>query len=54
MEKKVELCGVKISSSYKMPLVVIQEFETELVIKAYHANMNDWTPILVENLLTRP
>ena len=54
MEEKVELCGVKLSSSYKMPLVIIQEFETESVIKAYHANMNDWTPILVENLSTRP
>ena len=54
MEKKVELCGVKLSSSYEMPLVIVKEFETESVIKGYHAYMNDWTPILGENLSTRP
>ena len=37
-----------------MPLVIIKEFETESVIKGYHAYMNDWTPILGENLSTRP
>ena len=37
-----------------MPLVIIKEFETESVIKRYHAYMNDWTPILDENLSTRP
>ena len=41
MEKKVELCGEKLSWSYKMPLVIIKEFETELVIKGYHGYMND-------------
>ena len=54
MEEKVELCGVKLSSSYEMPLVIIKEFETESVIKGYHAYMNDWTPILGEKLSTRP
>ena len=54
MEEKVELCGVKLSSSYEMPLVIIKEFETESVIKGYHAYMNDWTPILGENLSKRP
>ena len=54
MEEKVELCGVKLSLSYEMPLVIIKEFETESVIKGYHAYMNDWTPILAENLSTRP
>ena len=54
MGKKVELYDVKLSSSYKMPLVIIKEFETESVIKGYHAYMNDWTPILGENLSTRP
>ena len=54
MEEKVELCGVKLSSSYEMPLVIVKEFETESVIKGYHAYMNDWTPILGENLSTRP
>ena len=29
MEEKVELCGVKLSSSYEMPLVIIKEFETD-------------------------
>ena len=53
MEEKVELCGVKLSSSYEMPLVIIKEFETESVIKGYHAYMNDWTPIVGENLSTR-
>ena len=53
MEEKVELCGVKLSSSYEMPLVIIKEFETESVIKGYHAYMNDWTPLLGENLSTR-
>ena len=52
--KKVELCGVKLSSSYEMSLVIIKEFETESVIKGYHVYMNDWTPILGENLSTRP
>ena len=33
MEEKVEPYGVKRSSSYKMPLVIIKEFETESVIK---------------------
>ena len=37
-----------------MPLVIIKEFETEAVIKGYHAYMNDGTPILAENLSTRP
>ena len=46
MEEKVELWGVKLSSSYEMPLVIIKEFETESVIKGYHAYMNDWTPLL--------
>ena len=54
MEEKVELCGVKLSSSYEMPLVIIKEFETESVIKGYHAYINDWTPIVGENLSTRP
>ena len=54
MEEKIELCGVKLSSSYQMPLVIIKEFETESVIKGYHAYMNDQTPILGEKLSTRP
>ena len=54
MEEKVDLCAVKLSSSYEMPLVIIKEFETESAIKRYHAYMNDWTPILGKNLSTRP
>ena len=54
MQEKVELRGVKISSSYEMLLVIVKEFETESVIKGYHPYMNDWTPILGENLSTRP
>ena len=54
MGEKVELCGVKLSSSYEMPLVIIKEFETESVIKEYHAYMNEWTPTLGENLRTHP
>ena len=55
MEEKVELCGgVKLSSSYEMPLVTIKEFKTESVIKGHHAYKNDWTPILGENLSTHP
>ena len=54
MEEKVELCGVKLSSSYEMPLVIIKEFETGSVFTVYHAYMNDWTAILGENLSTRP
>ena len=54
MEQKVKPCGVKLPSSFKIPLVIIKEFETESVIKGYHAYMNDWTPILGENLSTRP
>ena len=46
MEQKVELCGVKLSSSYEMLLVIIKVSETESVIKGYHAYMNNWTPIL--------
>ena len=46
MEEKVELCGVKLSSPYEMPLVIINEFETESVIKRFYVYMNDWTPIL--------
>ena len=53
MEEKVEFC-CKLSSSYEMPLAIIKEFETESVIKRYHAYMNDWTPIFGENLSTRP
>ena len=36
-----------------MPLVVIKEFETESLIKGYHAYMNDWTLILGKNLSRR-
>ena len=50
MGEKVEICGVILSSSYEMPLIIIKES----VIKGYHAHMNDWTPILGENLSTRP
>ena len=39
-KKSWALC-CKLSSSYKMPLVIIKEFETELVIKGYHGYMND-------------
>ena len=39
MEKKVELCGVKLSS-YEMPLVIIKEFKTESVTKGFHTYMN--------------
>ena len=46
MEQKVELCGVKLSSSYEMLLVIIKVSETESVIKGYYAYMNNWTPIL--------
>ena len=53
MKEKVELCGVKLSSSYEISLLITIEFETESVIKGYHAYMNDWTPILGENLSTR-
>ena len=35
-----------------MLLVIIKEFETESVIKGYYAYMNDWTPILGQNLST--
>ena len=52
--EEVELCDVKLSSSYEMPLVAIEEFEAESVIKEYHAYMNDWTPILGENVSIRP
>ena len=53
MEEEVELCDVKISSSYEMPLVTIKEFESESVIKGHHAYMNDWTPIIGENVSIR-
>ena len=29
MEEKIELSGVKISSSYEVPLVIIKEFENQ-------------------------
>ena len=54
MEEKVELYGVKLSTSYEMSQVIIKEFETEPVIKGYHAYKNDWTSILGENLSTLP
>ena len=53
MKEKVELCGVKLSSSYEISQLITIEFETESVIKGYHTYMNDWTPILGENLSTR-
>ena len=46
MEEKVELCSVKLSSSYEMLTIIIKEFETESIIKGYHAYKNYWTPIL--------
>ena len=42
IEEEFELCDVKLSSSYEIPFVTIKEFETESVIKGYHAYMNDW------------
>ena len=54
MEEKVERCVVKLSSSYETPLFIIKEFKTESVIKGYHVYMNDWAPILGENLLASP
>ena len=37
-----------------MPPAIIKEFDTESVIKGCHAYMNDWTPILLKTLSTRP
>ena len=37
-----------------MPLVTIKEFETESVIKGYHAYLNDRAPVLGENVSIRP
>ena len=37
-----------------MPQVIIKKFETESVIKGFHAYMNDWTTILEEILSIRP
>ena len=37
-----------------MPQVIIKKFETESVIKGFHAYMNDWTTILGEILSIRP
>ena len=54
MEEEVELCDVKLSSSYDMPLATIKGFETESVIEGYHTYMNDWTPTLGENVSIRP
>jgi len=54
MEEKIDICGLKFSLSDEIPLIVIKEFETETVIKGYHAYMNYWKPILGENLSTRP
>ena len=54
MEEKIEPCGIRFSSSYKMLLVIIKEFETESVVKWYNAYLNDWTPILGEKLSTCP
>ena len=50
----MELCGGKRSSSYEMPPVITKEFVTESVIKGYHVYVNDWTPLLGENLSARP
>ena len=54
MEEKIKPYGIKFSSSYKMLLVIIKEFETESVVKWYNAYLNDWTPILGEKLSTCP
>ena len=54
MEEGVELGDVKLSSSYEMLLVTIKGFETESLIKGYHTHMNDWIPILGENLSAHP
>ena len=54
MEEKIEPCGIRFSSSYKMLLVIIKEFETESVVKWYNAYLNHWTPILGEKLSTCP
>ena len=51
--EEVELCDVKLSSSYEMPLVTIKEFETESAIKGYQAYMDTWTPVLGENVSIR-
>ena len=54
MEEELQLYDVKLFSSYEILLVIIKEFETESLIKGYHAYMNDWTPILGENLSAHP
>ena len=54
MEEELQPYDVKLFSSYEIPLVIIKEFETESLIKGYHAYMNDWTPILGENLSAHP
>ena len=50
MEGKIELCVVKFSSSYEIPLGIVKEFETESVTKGFHAYMDDCIPNLAENL----
>ena len=37
-----------------MPLAIIEEFDTESVIKEYHAYVNDWALILAKNLSPHP
>ena len=54
MEEEFELCDLKLSSSYHMPLATIKGFDTESVIEGYHSYMNDWTPTLGENVSIRP
>ena len=54
MEVKIEICGQKLSLSYEMPMVILREFKCESMIKGYHTYMKDWTPVLGENLKTRP
>ena len=41
-------------TSYEIPVIVLNPFETKSDFKGYHAYMNSWNPIIGENLQTRP
>ena len=51
---EVTICDLNFPTSYEIPVIVLNEFETISNITCYHAYMNSWKPIIGENLKTFP
>lgn len=46
------MCDLIFLTSFEIPVIVCNEFENKSYIQGYHPYMNNWKPIIGENLQT--